>query len=434
MTNTWVNWSGYQACRPTHIARPASLEQLRSVVGHAAATGLNVRAAGAGHSFTDAVLTDGVLISLERMNRVIDLDRASGLVRVEAGITLDELSSRMHEHELAFENMGDINVQSLAGAVATGTHGTGSRLRNLSSALVSLELMLADGSTIEVNADNDPDTWRAARVNIGALGIVTAVTLQAVPSFVLEAVDRPIVIDDVLADLDALVDDNDHFEFFAFPHSRLAMTKRNNRTDRPAQPKPAAVRWLGETLLQNYAFEALCRVGRAQPRLIPSINRFAARVGGHNDAVDRSYRIFSTPRYVRMNEMEYAIPREHAAEAVRRVKEISERHEFAVIFPMEVRWVAGDDAFLSPAAGRDTCYIAVHQYTGMVWEPFFRAVEEALLDFDGRPHWGKRHFLTAETLAPRYPDWSRFLDVRKRLDPQGRFANEYTDRMLGPIG
>lgn len=434
MTNTWGNWAGYQLCRPAVIARPSTTDELRKVLADASSAGHCVRAVGAGHSFTGAALTDGVMVSLERMNRVLDVDRSRGLVRVEAGVSLNELSESMHEYGLAFPNMGDINVQSLGGATATGTHGTGATLMNLSAAMHSIELMLADGSTIEVNAESDPEIWRAARVSIGALGIVTAITLQAVPSFVLEAVDRPYHIDEVLADLDTYVDGNDHFEFYAFPHSPLALTKCNNRTDRPEKPAPAALEWVNSMLLQNYTFEVLCRIGKAQPALIPTINRFAARVGGYNNALDRSYRVFSTPRNVRMNEMEYAIPREHAAEAVARVKAVAERDDFAVPFPMEVRWVAPDDAFLSPASGRETCYIAVHMYSGMPWEPYFRAVEDVLESYAGRPHWGKLHFQTAETLAPRYPDWDRFAAVRKGLDPAGLFSNAYTDRVLGPVG
>ena len=178
-------------------------------------------------------------------------------------------------------------------------------------------------------------------------------------------------------------------------------------------------------------FEALCRVGKARPSLIPRLNRFAARVGGYAHRVDRSYRVFCTPRRVRMTEMEYAIPREHAAVAIRRVKAVADRTDLAVPFPIEVRWVASDDAFLSPSTGRDTCYIAVHMYAGMPWEKYFRAVEDTLDEFDARPHWGKRHFRTAETLAPRYPDWNRFTHVRKRFDPDGVFVNDYTARVLG---
>ena len=428
---TWTNWAGDQLCTPAMFVRPTERAEVAEIVAQADRAGRTVRVAGSGHSFTDAVLTDGVLLSLDRMTRVLSIDRESGLVRAEAGATLADLSRVMDDFGLAFPNLGDIDVQSIAGATATGTHGTGAKLENLSAALHSIDLTLADGSTVEVSAESDSAAWRAARVSVGALGVVTAVTIQAVPSFVLDAVDRPIPLDDVLADIDTFVDDNDHFEFFTFPHSSLALTRTNNRTTQDERPRARAAEWFNDTVIANRAFDALCRLGRRRPSLIPNINRVASRVAGSSHRVERSYRVFATTRTVRMTEMEYAIPREHSADAIRAVKAIGERPEFDTPFPVEVRWVAGDDAFLSPAAGRDTCYLAVHMYRGMAWEPYFRAIEAAMNDFAGRPHWGKRHFQTAATLAPRYPEWDRFQAVRERLDPTRRFTNAYVERVLG---
>ncbi|MFC8044571.1 D-arabinono-1,4-lactone oxidase [Nocardia sp. NPDC057353] len=432
MTNSpWVNWAGDQRCHPAVVAHPRDTAEVAALVTAAAARGRNVRVAGAGHSFTDAVLTDGVLLDLSRMNRVLHVDRAAGLARVQAGITLHEASAALHTHGLAFPNLGDIDVQTVAGATATGTHGTGSRLQNISAALHSVELVTADGSVLELNEETDPDGWRAARVSIGALGVVTAVTLKLVPSFVLAGVERPIPLEDVLAELDSHVDGNEHFEFYMFGHSALTMTKRNNRTEAAEQPRSPAVDWLDGILLSNHVFDALCRVGRRRPALVPLIQRTAARAGGHRRKVDRSYRVFATPRLVRFTEMEYALPRAHGAAAIREIREIARR--FDTPMPIEVRWVAPDDAFLSPAGGRETCYIAVHQYRDMEWRPYFRACEAVFARYQGRPHWGKRHFRTAETLRPRYPEWERFAAVRRRLDPEGLFRNDYLDRVLGPV-
>ncbi|WP_067660077.1 D-arabinono-1,4-lactone oxidase [Nocardia harenae] len=432
MTNSpWVNWAGDQRCHPAVVAHPRDTAEVAALVTAAAARGRNVRVAGAGHSFTDAVLTDGVLLDLSRMNRVLHVDRAAGLARVQAGITLHEASAALHTHGLAFPNLGDIDVQTVAGATATGTHGTGARLRNISDALHSIELVTADGSVLELNAETDPDGWRAARVSIGALGVVTAVTLKLVPSFVLAGVERPIPLEDVLAELDSHVDGNEHFEFYMFGHSALTMTKRNNRTAAPERPRSPTVDWLDGILLSNHVFDALCRVGRRRPELVPLIQRTAARVGGTRQKVDRSYRVFATPRLVRFTEMEYALPREHGAAAIREIREVARR--FDTPMPIEVRWVAPDDAFLSPAGGRETCYIAVHQYRNMEWRPYFRACEAVFAEYRGRPHWGKRHFHTAETLRPRYPDWERFAAVRGKLDPEGLFRNDYLDRVLGPV-
>ncbi|WP_040694250.1 D-arabinono-1,4-lactone oxidase [Nocardia vinacea] len=431
MTNSWGNWAGDQQCAPAAIVAPRNAEELAEIIGHAATTGQTVRVAGAGHSFTDAVLTDGILLDLAKLNRILDVERETGRVRVEAGITLNAASNALHPLGLAFPNLGDIDVQTVAGATATATHGTGATLQNLSAALQSIELVLADGSRVELNEESDPDGWRAARVSVGALGVVSAVTLQMVPSFVLEGIERPVPVEDVLTDLDAYVDGNQHFEFYMFGHSPLAMTKRNNPVDLPEQPRGRAADWFADILMSNYAFDALCRLGKRQPRLVPWIHRGAAYAGSYRRQVDRSYRVFASPRLIRFTEMEYAIPREHSVAAIREIKDLATR--FDTPMPIEVRWVAPDDAFLSPAGGRDTCYIAVHQYRGMDFEPYFRACEAVFDKYDGRPHWGKRHFQSAETLRPRYPDWDRFAEVRRRFDPKGRFANAYVERALGSV-
>ncbi|MGQ4599119.1 D-arabinono-1,4-lactone oxidase [Nocardia sp. R6R-6] len=431
MTNSWVNWAGDQQCTPAVLATPHSVDELADLLGSAGTAGYTVRVAGTGHSFTDAVLTDGMLLNLARLNRVLDVDRTSGLVRVEAGITLNAASTALHEHGLAFPNLGDIDGQTVAGATATATHGTGATLPNLSAAVHSVELMSADGSRIELNEHSDPDGWRAARVSVGALGVVTAVTLRMVPSFVLEGIERPIPVADVLADLDSFVDGNEHFEFYMFAHSPLAMTKRNNRVSRPERPRAEPIDWFADILLSNYVFDALCKLSRRQPRLVPWIHRGAAYAGSYRRRVNRSYRVFASPRLLRFTEMEYAIPREHSADAIREIKALAAG--FDTPMPIEVRWVAPDDAFLSPAGGRETCYIAVHQYRGMDFEPYFRACESVFDRYQGRPHWGKRHFQTAATLRERYPEWDRFAEVRRRFDPEGRFANAYLDRVLGPV-
>jgi L-gulono-1,4-lactone dehydrogenase len=268
---------------------------------------------------------------------------------------------------------------------------------------------------------------------VGALGVVTAVTLQAAPAFTLEGHDVGRPLEDVLAEIDDLADGAEHFEFFTFPYSDRALTRTNRRVPGPPRPRRPRLAYLEDEVIKNGFFGLMCRAGRARPDQIPRVNRLVARLGGTESRLtDRSYRVFATPRSVRFTEMEYAIPREHAVEAIRAVRALVENRELAVSFPFEVRFVAGDDAFLSPAGGRDTCYIASHMFEGMEYEPFMRGVEEIMDGFGGRPHWGKRHFQTAETLRPRYPEWDRFDAVRERLDPEGRFANDYVRRVLGP--
>jgi L-gulonolactone oxidase len=429
----WRNWTGDQRCVPAAVQRPGSIAELSAAIAGAARAGLRVRVAGAGHSFSDAVLTSGLLLSLERLAAVLDVDRSSGLVRVQGGITIRELSRQLRQHGLALENQGDVDAQSIAGAISTATHGTGGQLPNLSAQVSELTLVLADGSTLECSAEREPEIFRSARVGLGALGAIAEVTLRCVPSFTLHGVDAPAPLEQTLERFDELVRANDHFEFFVFPHADVALTRTNNRTERPPRPRARAAAYVNDVLLTNYAFELVCRAGRRLPALIPRLNRLVTRMAGSSQRVDSSAAVFTTPRLVRFTEMEYALARERTTEAVRRVMELVQRHGFAVPFPIEVRTVAADDAFLSTAAGRHSGFVAVHMYRGMAWEPYFRAVEAIMDELGGRPHWGKRHFQTAATLRPRYPDWERFSAVRSRLDPEGRFANDWSERVLGPV-
>ena len=429
----WSNWDRRQHCMPAVTSHPATAGELSAALEDAARHGRTVRVAGSGHSFTALVPTDGVLVGLERMSRVLDVDRDSGLVRVQAGIALHELNADLDRHGLALENLGDIDRQSLAGATATGTHGTGSGLRNLSSMVREVEVMRADGVTVSVTADDDPDAWRAARVSLGALGVVTAMTLQTVPAFRLRGVDGPAPLDRTLERLDELAGAHDHFEFYWFPYSDTALLRRNDRTERAPARRSATRAYLEDVVLVNHGLRAFSLLGRRWPALIPRLNRLETRLAGSSDRVDVSHRIFCSPRLVRFTEMEYAIPRAHAAEAIDAVRRTIERHRFRVSFPIEVRFGAGDDALLSPAHDRDTCYIAVHVFDAMGFESYFHSVEEIMDGFGGRPHWGKRHFQTAATLAPRYPAWERFAAVRRRFDPDGRFANAELARVLGPV-
>jgi L-gulono-1,4-lactone dehydrogenase len=427
---TWTNWAGDQSCRPAAFERPRGREELAAVLARARERNWKVRVAGAGHSFGDNVLTDGLLLSLDRMTSVSDPDEA-GDVRVDAGISLHALNEELDARGRALENLGDISVQSLAGATATGTHGTGSRYRNISANIRSIELMSADGDTLELDREIDADSWRAARISLGALGVVTAITMKTLPSFTLHGVDSTQPLEDVFDELDQLVAMNDHFEFYSFPHSDTAWTRTNNRVDEQPRPRSRSSEWLHDDLLVNTAFGLACRTGRRFPKAIPHINRMAAVLSGGAERVDRSYRIFASPRRVRFTESEYAVPREHVVTVVREVRRVIETHGYDVNFPIEVRFVAPDDALLSPAAGRETAYVAAHVFEGMEWEPYLRSVAAIAREVGGRPHWGKRHFETAASLRPLYPDWDLFQDVRRRLDPNGLFANGYIDRVLG---
>jgi FAD-linked oxidoreductase len=429
----WRNWTGDQRCTPAARERPRSEQELSEALVRAGARGSRVRAVGSGHSFSEIAVSEDTLLSLEQMAGVLDVDSTSGLVRVQGGITINALSRQLDEHGLAMENLGDIDVQSIAGAISTATHGTGARLGNISSQVAALKLVLADGSTLECDEQREPEVFRAARVGLGALGVVAEVTLRCVPAFTLRGIDEPAPLAQTLERFEQLALGNDHFEFFVFPYADTALTRTNNHTDDPARPRGRVAAYANDVLLTNHAFGAFCRIARRLPGAIPQINRLVTRLAGRSERVERSASIFASPRLVRFTEMEYALPRERTPEAVRRVMEMVESRGLAVPFPIEVRAAASDDAFLSTAAGRETGYVAVHMFAGMQWRDYFERVEAIMSELGGRPHWGKRHFLTAATLRGRYPDWDRFQAVRARLDPAGMFTNAWTDRVLGPV-
>jgi len=428
----WRNWTGDQRCVPARIERPRDRGDLIESVKRAADQGLTVRAVGSGHSFTDAACTGGVLLEMDSLDRILEVQRDAGLVKVEAGLGLRALSELIWGHGMALENIGDIDKQTISGAVATGTHGTGSRFRNLSSMIDAMELVLPDGTLLEVSPSSEPELLPAVRVGLGALGVIATVTLRTVPAFTIRRTDSPLPLSETLERLQDLADGSDHFEFYVFPHTEVALLRQSERTDEPPDPRHPAVDFGQEVVLENWAMGAMVRVGRRFPSRIPRLSRFAASRLAKTVKMDRSYRVFASRRKVRFTEMEYAIPRRHATEAIPGVLEVAERADPPVGFPIEVRFVAGDDSMLSPAHDRDTCYIAVHQYRGMAWESYFRSVESIMDSYGGRPHWGKRHFQTAAMLADRYPRWDEFLAARARLDPEGTFRNQYLDRVLGP--
>ena len=433
MTESWKNWAGDQRCAPSEIACPTSEDELAQTVAQAAARGLPVRAAGSGHSFTDIACTDGLLIDTSGMQRVIDADAESGLLTVQAGIKLHALGPLNAGRGLALENQGDIDRQALAGALATATHGTGARFGNLSTRVLGMRLVTASGAVLDVTHQSDPEGLLAARVSLGALGIVSQLTIECVPLYTLRRHDKPLPLVEVLDRLDEHVEGNDHFEFFLWPYTRTAMTRSTTRSDAPPVPTAHWKRAVQERLIENQALNLVCRVGRRFPSQVPRLNRLIASAMSEARVEDRAYKVYATRRDVRFTETEYAIPRQHAREALERALSLIERRGLPILFPFEVRFAAGDDALLSTAHERETCYIAAHQYTGMEFESFFRGFEEIMDSYGGRPHWGKRHYQTAGTLRERYPQWDRFQAVRARLDPDGVFANDYTRRVLGPV-
>lgn len=426
----WTNWAGNQTASPATIAHPRSEDELVALVRRAAELGHKVKVVGSGHSFTDIAVTSGTMVVLDNYTDVLFVDTQRYRITVQSGIALSELNRVLDSRGLAMPNLGDIAYQTVAGATSTGTHGTGAGITGLAGFIVGMRLVTANGEVVECDAEHNADIFHCARVGLGALGIVSTVTLQVCPAFNLAVVNEPLRVDAVLNDLDRHVGTNDHFEFFWVPHTGWALTKSNNRTTKAANPPSPAKAWFDGMLMENYAFGAICHVGKRFPSRIPSLAK-ALPSSGRVSYINQSYKVFASPRLVKFYEMEYSIPAAACAEALRRVQDFVKVSGLMLNFPVEVRFTAADDIPLSTGTAEPRCYIAVHIFKGMEFRPYFEGVEKIMNSYGGRPHWGKMHFQTAETLAARYPEWNRFQETRNALDPDRRFSNRYLDVVLG---
>ncbi|MFU8871013.1 D-arabinono-1,4-lactone oxidase [Micromonospora sp. SL4-19] len=427
----WSNWAGNQRSTAALVARPRDIGGVVEAVRTAADAGRTIRAVGSGHSFTGAAVTDGHRLDLADLDTGVTVDTARRLVTVPAGMTLHTLNELLATHGLALPNLGDIDTQTVAGALSTGTHGTGAKLGCLSTFVTALTLVTGTGEVLRCSADAHRDVFAAARVGIGAVGVLVEVTLRCVDAFVLRAHERPAPLSSVLADLPGLVEQHDHVEFYWFPYTARVQVKTNDRVPVDDRPLPRWRGWLDDEFLANTVFEGACRLGRAVPALAPGISAISARALTERTYTGRSDRVFCTPRRVRFVEMEYGLPRAALPAALDELRRIVDRLPFKVLFPVEVRFTAADDIWLSHGYGRDSAYIAVHQYVGAPFESYFRAFEEVATELDGRPHWGKLHYRDAASLAPAYPKFSDFLTVRDRLDPHRVLTNAYLNQVLG---
>ncbi|ASR33687.1 FAD-linked oxidoreductase [Prauserella marina] len=430
---TWTNWAGTEVARPRHIHRPRDAAQIADIVAATTAKGGRVRPLGSGHSFTAIGVPGSEAIDLTGWRGIVEADATTGLVTVRSGTTLRELNVQLDALGLAMTNLGDIDAQTIAGAISTGTHGTGARYGGLATQVAALELVLADGSVVVCSADNRPELFDAARVGLGALGVISTVTLRCEPAYLLAARERPEPFAEVLDRFDEYADNNDHFEFYWFPYGKNALVKRNNREESGVEARPLsrARRFVDYTVMENAAFGTLCRLGRAAPRLVPGLGSFASSVLSARDYSDVSHRVFATHRAVRFVESEFAVPRAAVHDVLRELKAAVARLADPVAFPVEVRVAAADDIWLSTAYGRDSAYIAIHQYRGMPYREYFAAFNDIAGAVGGRPHWGKLHNVDASVLGERYPRFADFGRVRDEVDPERVFTNAYLDRVLG---
>lgn len=434
MSSSWRNWSGLESASGLQAVSPATTTEVVDVVTRARAAGQTVKAAGTGHSFTAIAAPQHVHLLPDRMRGIVAVDRDAMTVTALAGTQLKRFNAELEQLGLSLHNMGDIAEQTLAGAVSTGTHGTGGRAAGLAAQVVGFELVTGTGEVLRASATENADLLALGRVGLGALGVLTTLTFAVEPLFVLRAEEQPMSWDDAMASFDDLTAAHDHVDMYWFPHSDRMLTKRNTRlgTDLSATEPLARWRaWLDDDLLSNTVFGAQTALLNRVPRAIPAANRFASRLLGPRTYADIAHRVFTTERRVVFREMEYAVPRAAGLDALRECRTALERSGLAVSFPVEIRVAPADDVAMSTSYGRDSFYLAFHTHRGTDHTAYFALMEAIMRDHDGRPHWGKLHRLDAGDLADRYPRFSEFTALRDRLDPDRVLTNPYLDRVLG---
>ncbi|NUM53705.1 MAG: FAD-binding protein [Candidatus Hydrogenedentes bacterium] len=430
MAKLWKNWSGRVSCSPAQIAYPRDEAELAQLVRTAAARGQVVRPVGSGHSFSDLVTTTGVVVSLDKLAGLIEVDKVHNTATAWAGTKLWQFCDLLAPFNLAMENMGDIDKQSLGGALATGTHGTGLGLGGLSTQISALSLMTASGEVIECSEEHERDIFKAAQVSVGALGIVTQFTLRVVPTYRLAYTRAPGNFIDCISRAQKHAEENRHFEFWYFPYTDTVMMKFHIQTEARIEVGPVR-KWIDEVLVENYVFGVLAGMCRRKPSRCAALSKFTARRLTSASEVNTSHHALVTRRILRFSEMEYAIPIERGPTAMRELKEWIVKENAPVFFPIEYRYVKADDIWLSPFYQRDSVTISVHYDARADHEAYFRGAEKIFRRHGGRPHWGKIHYLSAAELRELYPEWDSFRRVRKALDPRGVFLNPHLAHVLG---
>ena len=430
--HVWKNWSESVHCEPEHFIEPNNLSQLQSIVRHAYKTGRKIRVVGAGHSFTPLVATSDTIISLQHLVGIDQIDRTNHHVTVWGGTNLKELGEQLWEQGYAMENLGDINKQTIAGAISTGTHGTGIHFGSISTQAVGITLLQANGDMIEINETNESSLLQAAQLSLGMLGIIIKVTLKVLPAYQLVGHSYRLSLEDSLQQLMALRSNHRNMEFYWFPFTNTVQIKTMNMADATVElANKKQHNMFKKIVIENGLFWMMSEVSRIVPKSAKAISTLSAigiPVGTETDA---SHAILATPRLVKFQEMEYSVPMEHVETILRTIDAVIRKEQYAVHFPIECRFVKRDDIWLSPSYERDSAYIAIHMYKGMDFSPYFQALEKILKQYEGRPHWGKMHTMNKAEVQAAYPRLHDFIDVRNRLDERGIFLNEYMHHLFG---
>jgi sugar-1,4-lactone oxidase-like protein len=427
------NWAGNAQCRPEKYFQPQSESEIIGIVKEAADAGKKIRVVGAGHSWSPVVCTDDYMINLDFYNSVIRIDKDKRQITVQAGIRLKQLNKILEDNGMGLVNLGSVSEQSIAGATATGTHGTGIGFQILSSAIIGMRVINAGGKVVEIDEQNP--LINAYRVSLGMLGVVSEVTLQCTDDFCLREDSAPMQFDKALDLIPELLQENDHVKFWWFPHVDHLMAYRFQRTHDKAQQQSEVLKWIEGVLIANYFFAFLLRIGAAFPSWIPSTNRFIKTL--HLKKIIRTGKscdIFNVPMPPKHRESEYAVPIEKAADALRELRDEIERNNLKVNFVTEIRFVKGDSIWLSPANGRDSCYIGGYLYGNNRWSGYLARFESIMKKHGGRPHWGKEFSPELHDFGKMYPKWTEFKKLIQESGSPGRFENSLMEKIFAKDG
>ncbi|MFK7732630.1 MAG: D-arabinono-1,4-lactone oxidase [Pseudomonadales bacterium] len=418
-TSQWRNWGGNLSSQPQSILVPRSEDQLVELLKSSTGT---IRPVGSGHSWSSLVPTQGRLISLDAMNGVVSHDSNSVQADVWGGTKLFALGPALESVDQALLNMSDVNYQSIAGAIATSTHGTGASIGSMSSFVRGLRLVTANGETIDCDAEKNAEIFRAAQVSLGILGVNSRVRLQNQPAHRLHQREWLAETEDVLEDIDSFMHSNQQFELFPLPHtSKSIVVITNPAIDSKSDTivdRPEAVNDLRQ------AFELSRTLPIGGEFVYKKLLELAYRSG--SDRIGASYKVLAHPRVVPFMEMEYTVPAELGVQCLREVLSVIRKKAPDVAFPLEYRYVKADQSMLSMFSERDGCSISMHQFADSPdWQAYFETLEPVFRKYDGRPHWGKWNSMKEADFAALYPQWNNFKRVRRELDPSGTFLNSY---------
>lgn len=423
----WRNWAGNQACRPAQRVAPETEDAMVALLASADGAAGPIRPVGAGHSFAGLVPSDGTLVAADALHGLVSVDPAQGIAEVWAGTRLHALGPLLEAEGLALPNMPDIDYQTVAGAISTSTHGTGRDLGSFSSLVEGLTIATPSGELIECDRETRPDVFHAARCSLGALGVITRVRLRCVPSFRLVQRIGFEPLDGVLDAWEQRRRSHRHFELLAFPHTSMAQVLVTDLQE-------GSVESTGTQSDDAESLRDAYRIFGAVPWVGDALYDAALRLAvGGTETVEAgpSWQVLTHDRIQRFREMEYTVPAEVGPDCMRAVLDAIRTRDIPVVYPVEMRDVRRDDAWLSMFHERDGCTISLHQFADEDHRPVFDALEPIFWRYDGRPHWGKLHSLDAPQLMERYPRWDDFARVRAILDPARRMANAHLRRVLG---